>query len=113
MDKLNILGTEYSLEYLSSKEDKKLENLDGYTDFYLKKIVVEKDFENRLFDETKIKNYQNKILRHEIIHAFLFESGLECNSLKVYNWAENEEMVDWFAIQSPKIYDVLNDLDIW
>ena len=113
MDKINILGTEYLLQYLSSKEDKKLENLDGYTDFYLKRIVVEKDFENRLFDETKIKNYQNKILRHEIIHAFLFESGLDCNSLKVYNWAENEEMLDWFAIQSPKIFDMLNDLDIW
>lgn len=113
MDKIDVLGTEYSLQYLSSKEDKKLENLDGYTDFYLKRVVVEKDFENRLFDENKIKNYQKKILRHEIIHAFLFESGLECNSLKTYNWAENEEMVDWFAIQSPKIFDVFNDLDIW
>lgn len=113
MDKLNILGTDYTLQYLSNKEDSKLENLDGYTDFYLKRIVVEKDFENRLFDETKIKKYQNKILRHEIIHAFLSESGLDCNSLKTYNWAENEEMVDWFAIQSPKIFDVFNDLDIW
>ncbi len=112
MDKINILGTEYSLEYLSSKEDKKLENLDGYTDFYLKRIVIEKDFENRLSDETKIKNYQNKILRHEIIHAFLFESGLECNSLKTYNWAENEEMVDWFAIQSPKIFALFYELKL-
>jgi hypothetical protein len=112
MDKINILGTEYSLQYLSSKEDKKLEDLDGYTDFYLKRIVVEKNFENRLTDETKIKNYQNKILRHEIIHAFLFESGLDCNSLKVYNWAENEEMVDWFAIQSPKIFMLYKELDI-
>lgn len=112
MNKINILGTEYSLQYLSSKEDKKLENLDGYTDSYLKRIVIEKDFENRLFDETKIKNYQNKILRHEIIHAFLFESGLECNSLKVYNWAENEEMVDWFAIQSPKIFAIFYELKI-
>ena len=112
MDKVNILGTEYSLQYLSSKEDKKLENLDGYTDYYFKKIVIEKDFENRLFNENKIKNYQNKILRHEIIHAFLFESGLECNSLKTYNWAENEEMVDWFAIQSPKIFAIFYELKI-
>jgi len=112
MDKLNILGTEYSLEYLSSKEDKKLENLDGYTDYYSKKIVIEKDFENKLFDESKIKSYQNKILRHEIIHAFLFESGLECNSLKTYNWAENEEMVDWFAIQSPKIFALFYKLKL-
>ena len=57
MDKINILGTEYSLEYLSSKEDKKLENLDGYTDYYKKKIVIEKDFENRLFNENKIRSF--------------------------------------------------------
>ena len=52
------------------------------------------------------------MLRHEIIHAFLFESGLECNSLKTYNWAENEEMVDWFAIQSPKIFILYKELNI-
>lgn len=31
---------------------------------------------------------------------FLFESGLAENS----EWAQNEEMVDWFACQAPKIY---------
>ena len=110
--KIDILGTFYTLEYFSFKKDKKLEEMDGYTDFYLKRIVIENDFENRLQDKEKIKRYQNKILRHEIVHAFLFESGLECNSYKSYNWAENEEMVDWFAIQSPKIYDVYKKLNI-
>jgi len=60
----------------------------------------------------KIKRYQNKIARHEIVHAFLYESGLDCNSLKQYNWAENEEMVDWFAIQGPKIFKIYKELDI-
>ena len=110
--KINILGINYDFKYSSFKEDKKLEQLDGYTDFYLKRIVVENNFENRLADKEKIKRYQNKILRHEIIHAFLFESGLECNSNKTDNWAENEEMVDWFAIQSPKIFDVYKKLNI-
>ena len=41
----------------------------------------------------------NKVKRHEIIHAFLFESGLAENSA----WAQNEEMVDFFAIQFPKL----------
>ena len=35
-----------------------------------------------------------KVIRHELVHAFLFESGLSVNS-----WADNEEIVDWIAIQ--------------
>ena len=41
-----------------------------------------------------------------MIHAFMFESGLDCNSNNVEGWARNEEMVDWMAIQMPKIMDV-------
>ena len=82
MKRINVLGTNYTIEYKSFKDDEKLKDLDGYTDFYLKRIVVEEDFEDRIKLKEKIKAYQNKILRHEIIHAFLFESGLDCNSLK-------------------------------
>ena len=52
--------------------------------------------------EQLIKN----VLRHEVLHAYLFESGLSENAGFSGCWAKNEEMVDWFAIQSPKIYDV-------
>ncbi len=45
--------------------------------------------------------------RHEIIHAFLFESGLAENS----EWAQNEEMVDFFAIQFPKLMEVFKNAD--
>ena len=40
-------------------------------------------------------------LRRETIHAFLWESGLGCDT--VNNWARNEEMVDYFALQMPKM----------
>ena len=49
----------------------------------------------------------NKVKRHEIIHAFLFESGLAENS----NWAQNEEMVDFFAIQFPKLLKAFEQAD--
>ena len=42
---------------------------------------------------------EQKNHRHEIVHAFLFESGLAENS----EWAQNEEMVDWIAKQGPKL----------
>ncbi len=48
-------------------------------------------------------------LRHEIVHAFLHESGLSFNANGTDCWAKNEEMVDWFAIQGPKIYKAWKD----
>lgn len=42
-------------------------------------------------------------LRHEIIHAFLAESGLWGSSEPAKAWAMNEEMIDWIALQFPKI----------
>jgi len=44
-------------------------------------------------------------LRHEIVHAFLFECGLSACSGYADHWAKNEEMVDWIAIQGPKIHE--------
>lgn len=111
-NKIDILGTEYKIEYRSFKKDKKLDEADGYTDFFFKLIVIEDDFENRNMISDKIKKYQEKILRHEVIHAFLYESGLDCNSNKTISWADNEEMVDWIAIQFPKILEVYKKLQI-
>ena len=56
---------------------------------------------------------EKRNLRHEIIHAFFNESGLSDNSFEFTGaWAKNEEMVDWLAIQSPKIFRVFQELDI-
>ena len=115
MKKINILGTEYTLEYKSIYKDKKLEEMEGYTDIYAKQIVIGNLEEREYFinePKEKMDIVKNKVLRHEIIHAFLFESGLDTNSNRVYSWADNEEMVDWFAIQSPKIYKIYKELEI-
>ena len=39
----------------------------------------------------------------QIVHAFLYESGLRQNAYGSKCWAKNEEMIDWMAIQIPKI----------
>lgn len=52
-------------------------------------------------------------LRHEIIHAFFNESGLmESSGRFERGWSQNEEMVDWFALQSHKIFRLFVKLDI-
>ena len=111
--KVNILGTEYTISYKSPEEDSKLDDLEGYTDNYNKEIVIVNLKSREYFKDepdSKLAKVSDKILRHEIIHAFLFESGLDCNSNRSFNWATNEEMVDWFALQSPKIYEIYQEL---
>lgn len=106
--KIDVLGTEYSVFELSQKEDKLLETCDGYCDKTSKKIVITtKDEESNLdcFEE-----YRKKILRHEIIHAFLFESGLHEN-FKHDCFGHDETMIDWVAVQFPKMLKVFKAAD--
>lgn len=55
--------------------------------------------------EESIIAYKKRTLRHEIVHAFFNESGLQ-ESCGEYSgpWAQYEEMIDWWAIQGPKVY---------
>lgn len=102
---IDILGTKYLIEYKDVSEYERLENNEAITNTNNKTITMSK--------RERPQGYTNKILRHEIIHAFLYESGLSCNSYNTdYGWAECEEMVDWFAIQSPKIFEVFKKLDL-
>lgn len=115
MKEINVLGTIYTIEIKDVYEDKRLEKVEAYTDMYQKKIVITNLKTRECFADDsldKIKIITNKLVRHEIIHAFLYESGLDCNSEESCSWAENEEMVDWFAIQSPKIMRVFKELNI-
>ena len=111
---VEILGTNYEIQYRTKWQDIKLKKVDGYCDYSTKTIVcikrTEKDKD--VMDLADLKAIDRRILRHEIIHAFMYESGLWCNSYEVSCWAENEEMTDWFAIQSPKIFEVYKNLDI-
>jgi hypothetical protein len=106
--KVNILGTEYEVIIRSEKDDLKLKDSDGYCETYSKKLVVF-DLYDRKNDLTLLENleeYQEKVLKHEIIHAFLHESGLDSNS----DWARNEEIVDWIALQFDKIKTAIYDI---
>ena len=103
---VNILGTKYKIEYRNSSDDVKLETCDGYCDTSIKLIVIAiiNKSDNSVND---LNSYNRKVLRHEIMHAILYESGLGCNS-----WADNEEIIDWIAIQYPKLKAIFDKLEI-
>lgn len=112
MKKVNVLGTEYTIRYCEEEEHVLLKGKyrDGCTDNSTKEIIIcEKKPECELQD---YEAWKKLVLRHEIIHAFLFESGLDASSCNFTgSWATNEEMVDWIAIQFPKLMQVFRDAD--
>lgn len=116
--RVDILGTEYLIKRKAYKDEPAFEKrcIDGYCDSYAH-LVVYCDLDtdekwNEELQETK-RECEKLTIRHEITHAFLSESGLCESSNGVENgWARNEEMVDWFAIQSPKIFKVFKQLDL-
>lgn len=104
--KVKILGTEY--EVIKDAEEKdypQLKKCDGFTDFSIKRIVVA-DFDKDESSVDDIDWYKKKVLRHELVHAFIHESGLAENC----DWARNEELTDWIAIQFEKILGVFIEL---
>ena len=103
--KVNILGTEYTIyikdqDELQKKLGQKIE-LDGLCDYQDKIIYIDSDV-------AKEKYNYDVTLRHEIAHAFFEESGLATQ----VTFARNEALIDWLALQVPKMADVYKGLGI-
>lgn len=108
--RVSVLGVQYAVEYRTRAQDPELKaaDCDGYCDTSIKLCVARKytAAEQKEPGSKKcLDDYMRKCMRHELVHAFLYESGLSINSLSPSGWASNEEMTDWMAIQGPKLYD--------
>lgn len=97
MNRINILGTEYVLN-INTTDYLRASNADGVHLEYDKEInlrcmngMLSEDSSERAKFER-----QKEVLRHEIIHAFFSESGLD-------GYNVDEQLVDWIAKQFPKI----------
>jgi len=104
--KINILGQEYDLLILSEEEFPKLAKAEasGLAELYNKQLIINKD--NSIEDEQtydNLKGFTDKVIRHEVIHAYFHESGLT-------NYCNDEQLVDWLALQIPKIVDTVNKI---
>jgi len=88
MREINILGIMYGVEFVPYIEGEHA----GKTDFINKKIyILEKLEEEEYFI----------VFRHEMLHAFLYECGLN-----KYN--QDEILLDFFAMQWPKLNDLFD-----
>ena len=109
--KIDVLGTPYEIIKKAYEDDNLFEKNGwvGYCAEFTKEIII-CDLKThpswKEDDENAIEKSEISTLRHEIVHAFLNESGLSWCSLNYSSgWAKNEEMIDWFATQGEKIYN--------
>lgn len=102
--KISILGTEYTVFEEKERDNKIFKDCDGYCDTSIKEIhiCIEDEDEKDINSLQNQEYYKLRVLRHEIIHAFLYESGLS-------DICKNEKIVEYFAIQLPKINKVIEE----
>ena len=108
---VDILGSKWTIKYVD--DDPAFEQANGITNDAAREITIEnvKMTDDPLdFDMQSQYNNQKRVLRHELIHAYLFESGLGDSSNSCDAWAVNEEMVDWFARTIPKMIATFKEL---
>ena len=104
---VSILGTIWDISVVTEEDDSRLTTCNGLTDNSSKTIHLCQMPPEANLDEPIV--FIRKVIRHEIIHAFMFESGL------AESWHHNEngqeEMtVDWIALQFHKIEDVIKQV---
>lgn len=105
---VNILGMEYTIIFKNDEDVCAAMNVNvggcgGYCSDFAKEIIIA-NLNACTDSEQEKEELRRRNIRHEIVHAFLNESGLTANANGVDCWSKNEEMVDWFAIQGPKIW---------
>lgn len=113
----NILGSEWKIRFVDPDENIVMteKNMFAYEYFISHEIVcTHMDYYNSKDQMTEEEQLLLicMSLRHEVIHAYLDESGLGSCTVPVEAWAVNEEMVDYFATMMPKIYKTFEELDL-
>lgn len=101
--RVKILGETYKVD--TNCKELVGSGADGMCKMYSKEIkIIPAEFmlENEDKLEEKIERYK-EVVRHEVIHAFLSENGLD-------DYSRDEKIVQWFAMQLPKINMAISEV---
>lgn len=103
---ISILGSLWTIRSGTKDTDKDLnEYTGGVTDVTTREIIVNDLPASSVEMRDESANIR-RIIRREIVHAFLYECGLYNDAMGSGAWPMNEEMVDWIAIQHEKLHEV-------
>lgn len=104
MKKVNILGTEYEIVESTYKDDSALLEYGGYCDRSARKIVISMESPPHPMAAEDQEVTRRATIRHELTHAFFAESGHS-------RWCDDEDLVDWIALQFPKMMKAMQELE--
>lgn len=104
--KVDILGSKWNIIHT----DEKNYDADAECDYTNKTITIwQGNFD--MYTYAKPMEHYNRILRHELLHAYLFECG--CGNEITSNVNNHDEfIIDWFARMWPRIKKTYKQLNI-
>lgn len=106
---VSVLGTDYTIQtgvksendsYFSSNEQ-----IEGYIDYQTKEIFIKEMPKDEPGLTRNLASYEKSVIRHELIHAFFYESGLT-------DYAGDERIVEWLEVQVPKMAKLFNAIEV-
>ena len=109
--KTNVMGNEYDIYIGTSDEYGRLIKSDGYCDYDNKAIYIERHMypdmcELNISESDFARQSRHKyVLRHELVHAFIAECGLNGSEI------DNENIVSWIAYKFPQMLDAFRKAD--
>ena len=102
-----ILGKKWEIIVCSEDKEPRFNDCFGFTDRSVNKIAINGTVEGTIEDK---EWFILKVLRHEIVHAFMQQAGLHmCYEESAHK--DNEVIVDWFAMQWHDINEVIKDAE--
>lgn len=106
---VNILGEPWRVKIFSSELDSRLKDNIGFTDWTSHFIgIADPDETESTLDNTM--ELIKQVARHEIVHAFMFQSGLS-DDWKHEQWGHDETVVDWIARQFKAMQKVIEKVE--
>ena len=107
--KVPILGEEWTVRIVSEASDprfKKL-NCDGFCDWSTKEMIVNNGDPKEAWSIGDPKNNILHSIKHELVHAYMFASGLAGDWEHKNEFGQEETVVDWVAWQMEKMADTM------
>lgn len=105
---VKILGTDYEIVQNASDEVYPyLKDNDAYIDYSNKTIYIQPITKENGYNWANLKAHEKRTMRHEIVHGFMHESGLDINS----DWGRDESLIDWIALQFPKMLQAFIEIE--
>ena len=102
---VNVLGTKYTLrEATLDDEPVKLADKEGYAELYAKELIIRTGYEDVPGTVKNVNAFKQSLLRHEMFHAVFHECGLS-------QYCNDETLVDFLAIQFPKLVKVMKQAE--